>query len=84
MPAVWTEWCTTDSGCPTPYRGYGSPTILVNGVDIAPDPRPWGPQDTGDGPRCRTYMGERGRLEGTPPVELVTRAILEAVEPDAV
>ncbi len=30
----WSEWDTGDAATPTNLRGYSSPTVLVNGVDV--------------------------------------------------
>ncbi len=84
MPAVWTEWSTADSRCPAYARGRGSPTILVNGEDVAPGPRPWTPQREGLSPQsCRLYRHPDGAMLGVPPQGLVARAIDGALEPDA-
>jgi len=32
--AGWTEWDTADAATPRHLRGYSSPTVLVNGVDV--------------------------------------------------
>lgn len=82
-PAVWTEWCTDDPGCPESRLGFGSPTILVNGRDVAPGPHPWTPPQEGQGPRCRVYR-EEGDLLRAPPKARVLRAVLRALEPDVV
>lgn len=82
-PAVWTEWCTDDSACPGVHRSLGSPTILVNGKDVAPGPHPWAPRTEGDGPRCRLYR-ESERATGAPPAGLVLAAVLQALEPDVI
>jgi len=83
VPSVWTEWCTDDPACPGTHRGYGSPTVLVNGKDVAPGPHPWAPQGAVSGPRCRVYR-EGTKVLGAPPVDLVMAAINEAVGPDVV
>jgi len=82
-PAVWTEWSTEDPQCPENLLGLGSPTILVNGQDVAPGPHPWAPRQPGEGARCRVYR-EEGRLLGAPPSDQVLAAILRALEPDVV
>jgi hypothetical protein len=82
-PAVWTEWCTDDPACPESHRGLGSPTILVNGKDVAPGPHPWAPRQEGEGPRCRLYR-EGSRVVGVPPAALVSAAVLGALGPDVV
>lgn len=83
LPAVWTEWCTDDPVCPDRYRSYGSPTILVNGRDVAPGPHPWTRRRPGSGPRARRYE-EGGQGTGrVPPLDTLRAAIEEAVGPDA-
>lgn len=32
--AHWSEWDTGSASTPEPLRGYASPTILINGVDV--------------------------------------------------
>ncbi len=83
VPAVWTEWRTDDPACPERLRGYGSPTVLVNGADVAPGPHPWTRHGSEDGPRCRLYR-EDDRVLGSPPPRLVREAVLKAVAPDVV
>lgn len=83
LPAVWREWSTDDPACPSAHRKYGSPTILLNGADIAPGPHPWANPEDGAGPRCRVYMTDDGRRVGAPPVQAVTEALREATGPDA-
>jgi len=82
-PAVWTEWCADDAACPEKYRSLGSPTILVNGRDVAPGPHPWAPRAPGEGPRSRVYR-EAGRTTGVPPAGSVVAAVLRALEPDVI
>ena len=55
VPAVWTEWNSEDSDCPPHARNLGSPSILVNGEDVAPGPHPWTQREPGDGPRSHMY-----------------------------
>ena len=83
MPAVWTEWNTEDPRCPEHVRNLGSPTILVNGEDVAPGPHPWAPREPGDGPRCRVYR-DGDAIVPVPPLERVTQAIGAAVGPEVV
>ena len=79
---MWTEWSSEDPGCPERARGLGSPSILVNGKDVAPGPHPWVRRGEAAGPRCRVYEDEAGRLVGVPPLARVLRAIADAVGPD--
>lgn len=58
LPASWEEHDETD--------GYGSPTILVNGVDVLGAPR-------GDGASCRLYLASE--IPGAPPLEALIRAL---------
>jgi hypothetical protein len=34
LSAEWSEWDTGEAATPTNLRGYSSPTVLVNGVDV--------------------------------------------------
>lgn len=72
VSARWREWDRGSPDSPEYVRGYGSPTILVNGKDIvgvAPDA----------GTRaCRVYSDEHGGLSRTPPLEAVCAALLGA------
>jgi hypothetical protein len=80
-PAVWTEWSSDDPACPAHARSLGSPSILVNGKDVAPGPHPWAPRGGAAGPRCRIYLDD-GRQLGAPPLSRVVRAVTEALSPD--
>ena len=63
----WIEWDICDPTTPEEFRRFGSPTILVNGRDVAGD----GPDASGG---CRLYDGARG-LTGAPPFDLVLEAL---------
>jgi hypothetical protein len=80
VPAVWTEWASDDAACPKYAINLGSPTILVNGEDVAPGPHPWAPRDRGAGPRCRVYR-DGDAIVAAPPVSRVRRAISSALSP---
>ena len=82
-PAVWTEWSTGDADCPDHRQGYGSPTILVNGEDVAPGPHPWKPREADSAPRCRLYDSADGTC-GVPPQSDVRAAIERVLGPDVV
>jgi hypothetical protein len=64
----WREWERHDPAAPAQARRYGSPTILVNGMDIAGEL-------PSDEPSCRIYAAEPGRNRGVPPVELIMNAL---------
>lgn len=84
VPAVWTEWSTGDDRCPAYARGLGSPTILINGEDVAPGPHPWGAEGEATAAACcRLYRQPDGAMLGVPPRSLVSRAVRGALEPDA-
>ena len=61
---------TTSPNTPEPLRGWGSPTILINGMDIEGLAVP---SNTG----CRLYRDASGRLGGTPPEETILGALRE-------
>lgn len=72
----WVEWDSTDPATPEEFRHYGSPTILINGRDIAgAEPL------SGDG--CRVYETAEG-LTGVPPVALLVHALRDAPSVTAV
>ena len=83
IPAVWTEWSSDDPECPAHVLGLGSPSVLVNGEDVAPGPHPWTPRDPGQGPRCRVYR-DGDALVGAPPMQRVAVAITKAMGPEVV
>lgn len=35
LPVAWREWDTLAASTPEEYRRYGSPTILIDGRDVA-------------------------------------------------
>ena len=68
LPLQWQEWERHDPRAPHPARQYGSPTILVNGCDIAGEL-------PSDEPSCRIYATAPGRNRGVPPIELIMNAL---------
>jgi hypothetical protein len=81
VPAVWSEWNSEDAECPAHARNLGSPTILVNGEDVAPGPHPWAPREPGAGPRCRVYR-DGDAIVPAPPLSRVEAAIGTALQPE--
>lgn len=69
LPPRWQEWDRGDPASPPHVRSYGSPTILVNGDDVANA----APSDGAD--CCRVYAGPGGRFQGVPSVEAITDAL---------
>jgi hypothetical protein len=61
--AEWTEWDTQEAATPSHLRGYSSPSILVNGIDVA---------------RQEPTSGAACALEGGPSVETLRGALMAA------
>ena len=72
IPPQWKEWDRNDPSSPTYVRGYGSPTILVDGKDVV------GTAESDSGASCRVYRHESGQLKGFPPLEPIVAALLRA------
>jgi hypothetical protein len=68
-PVVVTEVKTEDEA--RRYRFYGSPTIHVNGHDIAPLPEDMAEPSL----TCRAYRRADGRISPLPPRELIVAAL---------
>lgn len=75
QPASWTEWERSSTDSPTRVREFGSPTVLVDGRDMA------GETPTVGGSCCRLYDEVGGRRSGVPPVELIREALGQAGHP---
>jgi len=73
VPAMWTEWEQSSPEAPGHLRGFGSPTVLVEGSDVA------GAQPVEGLTCCRLYEREDGR-GGVPPVGLIAGALSHAKE----
>jgi mercuric ion transport protein len=71
VSARWKEWERASPGSPAYVQGFGSPTILVDGNDIA------GISPTPGTRACRVYSGGSGNLQSVPPVEMISAALLE-------
>ena len=66
LESGWTEHDVNHPETPVELRGYGSPSILVNGRDVMG-------ATPGDGAACRLYMGTD--LPGAPPLSELVRAL---------
>ncbi|MEJ2347200.1 MAG: hypothetical protein P8076_00795 [Gammaproteobacteria bacterium] len=71
VPA-WTEWDTRSAETPDRVRGFGSPTILVDGRDV-----------TGEAPVatdacCRIYADGNAGERGVPPKASIVAALRAA------
>lgn len=72
VSARWREWERAAPESPEHARAYGSPTILVDGRDVA------GTAPVAGAGACRVYAGVDGTLSRTPPLEAVCAALLAA------
>ena len=75
VSARWQEWERSGPDTPDHARAYGSPTLLVNGKDIA------GVAPNAGTRACRVYSAARSNLSGTPPIEVICSALLDAGSP---
>ena len=71
VSARWKEWERSSPDIPAYVQGFGSPTLLVNGEDIA------GISPSPNTRACRVYSGSDGALQSTPPLELIRAALLK-------
>ena len=71
--AHWTEWDRASPSAPRHVQRYASPTVLVNGTDVAGESK----LDAGSG--CRVYPSAEG-MQGAPPPETIVRALSAARE----
>lgn len=69
LPAAWTEWNRRSPESPPYARRYGSPTILVEGLDVA------GAVPADGANACRVYEHGPGVLRGVPPVGEIAAAL---------
>lgn len=68
----WNEYRTDDQNLADHAHGFGSPTILVNGRDVAGT----APADSAEA--CRIYTDESGRRSGIPSLGSIAAALTEA------
>lgn len=69
LPAAWSEWERSDPEAPDYVRLCGSPTVLIDGRDVAPSP-------TSDGAGCcRLYAAGPDGLNGSPSADMITAAL---------
>jgi hypothetical protein len=72
LAARWREWDREAPETPPALRGLGSPTILVNGVDVS------GIEDANaatDGTNCCRVYQHDGRLRGVPALRTIALAL---------
>ncbi len=70
LPVEWQEWDRASPDAPPHALRYGSPTVLVNGRDVAGD------GSEADANCCRVYIEADGGLRGTPSAETIKAALL--------
>jgi len=71
LPVRWTEWDRLSPETPSYVRGFGSPTVLVDGRDVG------GISETeAAGACCRIYRSSKSGLTGAPSTDLIARALL--------
>ena len=68
----WTEWARESAETPNELRRFGSPTVLVNGRDVACGNHELA---TADAKACRIYLGPNARAAGAPSSQLIVEAI---------
>lgn len=76
MTPHWLEYLIGDPAVPQHARGYGSPTILVDGRDVS-----GGLPASEDS--CRVYVDEQGRLSRVPAVQDIATALTTRSAADA-
>jgi len=72
VEAEWTEWERSSPLSPDYVARFGSPTILVDGYDIA------GAEQDEFTSCCRLYGSVDGRYSGVPPVHLLKTLLASA------
>ena len=70
MEQSWQEWERSDPDCPGYARALGSPSILVNEVDVSPAAH-------NDSSCCRVYP-ENSQFKGCPDLDSIVSAIRRA------
>jgi len=73
LPTHWQEWEHNDPNSPAYVHRYGSPSILVDGKDVAGEP-------PSDAPSCRIYTNTLGRNRGVPDATLIRTALEKRME----
>lgn len=71
VSARWREWERSAPDSPNYASRFGSPTLLVDGEDVA------GAAPIAGAGACRVYVDGEGRLSRIPPLEVVCAALLK-------
>lgn len=82
LPARWQEWEHNDPNSPAYARGYGSPSILVDGKDVADEPISDAVQRSAGitAPSCRIYTNSQGHNRGVPDAALIRTALENRIQ----
>jgi hypothetical protein len=75
-PLDWREWDRDHPLTPAQLRSLGSPSVLVNGADVAATHAPLPASEANS---CRIYRDAGGCTSGAPSAELIVQAITSAV-----
>ncbi len=70
LPWEWQEWDRESPDAPAHARNYGSPTVLVDGRDVAGD------NTEADANCCRVYVQADGRFRGAPSADMIRAALI--------
>ncbi len=73
----WEEWQGDAADSPLHVRGYGSPTILVDGIDVAET-------EQRGGACCRLYTQPDGSMRGVPSLETLASALKASANADPI
>lgn len=65
---MWREWDRASADAPAYVKRYGSPTVLVNGQDVA------GEGGVAASNCCRIYVND-GRLQSVPSIQAIQAAL---------
>ena len=76
LPTGFQELDTTSAECPQELRGWGSPTILIDGRDVAG-------QVPAHGSACRLYADCAEGSPGVPSEQAIAGALERALPPTA-
>jgi hypothetical protein len=74
-PLVWREWDRGDPATLAVLRSLGSPSVLVNGLDVGADGSSIGEPDANS---CRVYTDRYGHTSGAPTAEMILKTIAAA------
>lgn len=75
LPPRWREFDRNAADTPAEWRGFGSPTILVDGRDVA------GTDAAPGGNSCRVYRTADGRLIGVPSIGQIAAVLQKTSAP---